>query len=154
MWTIQQEIKKVIRELRIGSDQFRRLEVRREHKVLQDVKRHFLTNVDASFWWEFFRYESTSRMLVHPNKWLPDLCPNEEKKVWFIPCEEEESVYDTFPYVAVRILDECPPFEYALADKKLKWMFLENHQNVMYATGSKAVQRLNAVQTENQATSG
>lgn len=143
MWTIPKEIKKIVRDLKIGNDQFKRLDEKREHKVLQDVKRHFLTNVDALFWWEYFRYEFASLALNEPYKLIADICPNDEKKVWFIPCEEE-SVYDTYPHVAIRVLDECPAFEYALADKKLKWMFIENQHNVLYATGIKAIQRLKA----------
>lgn len=142
MWTIQKEIKRVVRELNIGYDVFRRLDERREHKVLQDVKRHFLTDVNALFWWECFRYESANLVVENAHKLLPHLCPNEGKKVWFIACEDGESVYDTFPHIAVCVLEECSAFEYALVDKKLKWMFLENHQKVMYATGLKAIQRL------------
>jgi hypothetical protein len=148
MWTIQKEIKKIVRDLQIAADQFHRLDERREHKVLQDVKRHFLTDFDASFWWESFRYESGSRPLDNPHKHLPDLCPNEGKKIWLIPCEDDESVYDTFPEIAVRIIDECPPFEYAVIDKKLEWLFLENHHNLMCASGAKAVLRLKEIKEE------
>ena len=91
MGAIQKEIKNVLRDLQMGSDRCHRLDEQREHKVFQDVKRHFLTDV------------------------------------------------------AVRIVDECPAFEYAIVDKKLEWMFLENHHNLMCATGSKAVHRLKAI---------
>ena len=145
MRSIQEEIKNAARSLGIGSDEFRRLDERREHKVLQDVKRHFLTDFDAESWWEAFRYESDVRMLDRGYRSLPELCPNDGKKIWLIPCQDRESVYDTYPHAIIHILDECPPFEYAVADKKLQWLFLENRHGMMYATGSPAIARLRAI---------
>ncbi|WP_028581846.1 DUF6756 family protein [Desulfogranum japonicum] len=81
---------------------------------------------------------------------ISDICSNDDKKIWFIPCEDEESVYYTYPNIAARVLDECLAFEYALADKKLKWMFIESHHNVLYATGIEAIHCLNAYNKDNQ----
>ena len=146
MWTIHKEIRTIARAIGLGSDRFRRLDARREHKVLQDVKRHFLTDAEADFRWECFRYPSDSRMLRHPHQLLPDLCPNEGKKVWFIPCGQDEGVYDVFPEAAARLIDACPAITaFAVADKKLGWMLVENHHHRMFATGSGAIDRLKAV---------
>jgi hypothetical protein len=146
MWTIHKEIRSVARQTGLGSDVLRRLDERREHKVLQDVKRHFLTDADAFSWWECFRYASASRWLKRPHTLLPALCPSEGKKVWFIPCGQDEGVYDAFPETAARLIDACPAISaYAVADKKLAWMFVEKPDHRLFATGAGAIARLGAI---------
>jgi hypothetical protein len=149
MVSLHKEIRKIARDLGLGNDRFHRLDERREHKVLQDVKRHFLTDVKAAFWWECFRYASESRLLRQPHQLLPDLCPNEGRKVWFIPCGEDEGVYDVFPETAARVIDACPFLSaYAVADKKLGWMLVEDHHHRMFAVGAGAIERLNTIREE------
>ncbi|MEW6078501.1 MAG: DUF6756 family protein [Thermodesulfobacteriota bacterium] len=146
MWTIHKEIRTVARQIGLGSDRFRRLDEHREHKVLQDVKRHFLADARTASWWECFRYASDSRRLRQPHLLLPELCPNEGKKVWFVPIGEQEGVYDALPEAASRLIHACPFIPaYAVADKKLGWMFVENPRHLMFATGAAALSRLDAI---------
>ena len=152
MWTLHNEIQRAARELDLGNERFHRLDEHREHKVLQDVKRHFLTDAEAVRWWECFRYPAESRRFRNPRKLLPDLCPNDGKKIWFIPCGHDEGVYDTLPDVAMRVLAACLVFTYAVVDKKLEWMLLENRLGLMFATGEKAINRLREMRAENQST--
>ena len=122
-----------------------RLDKRREHKVLKDVKGHFLTKVDPSFWWECLRHESTDLLLEVPYQYISKLNIG-KKNIWLIPCEDEESVYDVSPDIIINVLEKCPPFEYALVNKKLEWMFVESHHNVLYASGLEAMNRLKSIQ--------
>lgn len=148
----EQQMREVARSLGLRKEDFHRLDQIREHKVLQDVKRHFLTDPEATCWWQSIRYESTCAALDQAHTRLEELCPNEGKKVWFIPCGEE-MVYDAFPGDIVRVLGACPVFEYAVVDKKLRWMTLQNHRDVLYAIGAKTIANLNRMMNNESYTS-
>jgi hypothetical protein len=140
MTPIERAIRDAAWTLRVGRDRFRRLDPRREHKVTQDVRRHFLTDPDAYPWWTSFRYESASASVKNPALWLPGVCPNQGKKIWFMPCREN-MVYDSMPTVIRRVASLCPGLEYAAIDKKLGWMFVFGPAAI-HATGPQAVASL------------
>jgi len=148
----EQQIREAVRGLGLKKEDFHRLDQFREHKVLQDVKRHFLMDPETTCWWQSFRYESGCAEMDRAHTRLEELCPNEEKKVWCICCGEE-MVFDALPADIAKVLDVCPVFEYAVVDKKLTWMILQNHRDVLYAIGAKTIANLNRMMNNESYTS-
>jgi hypothetical protein len=42
----------------------------------------------------------------------------------------------------VRVIADCPAFEYCIAPAGLEWLLVENHHGVLYAIGEPVASRL------------
>jgi hypothetical protein len=141
------ELRRAKRGLGLTREQFRRAGETQTRKVLNDIKRHFLLDIDAPRWWEVFRYESFHAPLEVAHRFLEPLCPSEGKKVWLVPCApgESEAVYEAEPGTLSELLAECAPFDYAVIDKRLQWLLLATLDHMVFAVGDPAIRHLRSV---------
>jgi hypothetical protein len=140
MGVIAESLLEISRTLKLDRTAFRRLDPHRAHKVLQDVKRHFLTRLDATAWAAHFRYPHARAAISDAHRQLGALCPSDGKKVWLIPCAEDQ-VFEGTPEILGRVLGRTTGFEYALVDKKLRWLVLVAPHTV-FAVGERAIAAL------------
>lgn len=70
-------------------------------------------------------------------KAINDLMPGTIEKVWFIPETEEECmpVYELSPSEIQMLRENCPPFEYYVIPKTMKWIMIENDHDEFILSG-------------------
>jgi hypothetical protein len=112
-------------------------------EVLGRVTDAFLERPDVLFWWSHLKLPSESWHTENGYTHLQQLAPDPESDAWLITGleDDDKGVFQCTPALASAIIGECPGFEYALVDRELKWMVIENHHDILIAVGD-AVPRL------------
>jgi hypothetical protein len=112
-------------------------------EVLRHVTDAFLERPDVLFWWSHLKVPSENWQTENGYKHLPQLAADPESDCWLVTGleDDDKGVFQCTPALASAIIGECPGFEYALVDSGLKWMVIENHHDILIATGD-AVPRL------------
>ena len=108
--------------------------------VLRRVAGAFLERPDVLFWWSHLKVPAEKWQTRDGYRHLPQLAPDSRSDCWLITGLEdaEKPVFECTPASASAVLAECPAFEYALVDRALKWMVIENHHEVLIAAGDAA----------------
>lgn len=114
--------------------------------VIARAREQFVDDVGALFWWEH---------LIDPVSWwqtergyrhLPRLAPEDD--CWLIAgLTDDDSrmvVVACTPLIAAALMGECPAFEYALLDRPMTWMIIENHHDTLFGVGT-IVGRMNSL---------
>jgi hypothetical protein len=121
------------------SDQVRFIDEPERSTILNRVVDAFLEMPNARFWWEHLKVPDESWAIAHGYKYLAQLAGDPEDTCWFITGLTDNidamGVFECSPSVATNLLGECPAFEYALVDRSLQWLVIENHHDILIATG-------------------
>ena len=112
--------------------------------VLAEITAALLEVPSATFWWSHLKMPSSSWPTENGYRFIPEIVPTPESPAWFISglTDDEKSVFECAPALVPAIIGECPCFEYAVVDRQLKWIVIENHHDVVIAAGPSAVERL------------
>jgi hypothetical protein len=107
--------------------------------VLRRVTATFVQRPDVLFWWEHLKVPSESWQTANGYRHLPHIAPDPEGDCWLVTgledADSDKGVFQCTPMLASKIVAECPGFEYALVDRGLKWLVIENHHDVLIAAG-------------------
>jgi hypothetical protein len=121
------------------AERVRRLDGASRSDVLRRVTDTFLERPGGLFWWEHLKMPVESWQTEHGYKHLPQLASHPQAGCWLITgltdADEEKGVFECAPAVAAALIGECPYFEYALVDRGLAWLVIENHHDVLIAAG-------------------
>ena len=121
------------------SDQVHFIDEPERSIILNRVVDAFLELPDARFWWEHLKVPDESWAIARGYKYLAQLAADPLETCWFITGLTDHSdamgVFECSPSVATTLLGECPAFEYALVDRSLRWLVMENHHDILIATG-------------------
>jgi hypothetical protein len=117
----------------------RRLGGRERSDVLNRVADAFLARPGVLFWWEHLKVPAEYWHTEQGYQHLPRIAPDPEAACWLITgltdADEEKAVFECTPALASALVGECPHFEYAVVDPALTWIVIENHHDVLIATG-------------------
>ena len=108
--------------------------------VLRRVTGAFLERPDVLFWWSHLKVPSEQWHTENGYKLLPQLAADPDGDCWLITGleDDDKGVFHCTPALVAAIIGECPGFEYALVDRALKWMVIENHHDILIAVGDAA----------------
>jgi hypothetical protein len=139
MSTTASWVAEAIDSLSLG-ERVRSVDEPEQSDVLRRVTDAFLKRPDVLFWWSHLKEPSESWPTEHGYKHLPQLAPDPEGDCWLVTGLEDndKGVFQCTPALASAIIGECPGFEYALVDRALRWMVIENHHDVLIAVGDAA----------------
>ena len=112
-------------------------------EVRQQVEAKFL-NPGLDYWWE--RMKSGMVFWMTKEGWRPlefihALCP--DTMVWFFPVYDDQGeVFQAPRDLALKILAESNPSEYALVAPGLEWIVIVNHHDAIFASGEPVCSRI------------
>ncbi len=124
------------------SGEVRCLEELERSEVLNRVAGEFLDRPDVWFWWEHLKVPHEAWQTEQGFRYLTELVADPTEKCWFIAgltdWDSEKGIFECTPIQACALLTESPAFEYAIVDRKLKWIVIENHHDFLIAAGDAA----------------
>ena len=102
--------------------------------IVSRAKEKFVLD-DPRSWWMSLRLPYKRYSVLE--KAINDLMPGTIEKVWFIPETEEECmpVYELSPSEIQMLRENCPPFEYYVIPKTMKWIMIENDHDEFILSG-------------------
>lgn len=143
MWTERAEVERAIRELGLSAELVAIPDVEAQ-RIYLEIESRFADQRDARWIWEQLRGPCVSRLFEddRAHERLVHLIP--KGSVVFFPGSDSDN---TCAYVGeidaiVRVLTDCPHFEYCIAPAGLEWLLGENHHGVVYAVGEPLASRL------------
>jgi hypothetical protein len=145
--TVKDEIQEAIQRLRLNDSDIMFLPDEEALTVFSSVERHFVASDKRQWWWEDFRFPSTSIQFTNQRGFeqIERIVPNKIEKVWFIVEEDQLPfylVYEATPEVIQVIIGECYSFEYYLVAKDLSWLVCETHHDVLIGIGAEVEARM------------
>ncbi|MEO6722132.1 MAG: DUF6756 family protein [Ferruginibacter sp.] len=144
MGEVKDEIQNAIQKLRLDRSDIQLLDNYTGEKIFNECIKHFLKSGDKRWWWEDFKFPSSSVAdLDNPFKYIDKIIPLNEGNVWLIVEDDDDLFYPVFdcnPNVIKGIIEECFGFEYYIIDKRKEWLLCENHHNRLIAIGEKLKQ--------------
>jgi hypothetical protein len=121
------------------ADHVRTLEDPERSSVIQHVAHAFIDGANVRFWWEHLKVPHESWATSNGYQYLEQLAADPDDACWLITDLDEENdvmgVFECSAAVATTLLGECPAFEYALVDRSLQWLVIENHHDILIVTG-------------------
>jgi hypothetical protein len=113
--------------------------------VLAAVYAAFLDELSVLFWWSHLKTDWSGWHTEHGYRRIPEIVPVPDAPSWFITglTDNEKAVFECVPALVPALVGECPGFEYAVVDQALDRMVIENHHDILIATGAVVVDRLN-----------
>lgn len=127
-----------IEALSLG-DQVRLLGDRERSDVLRAVMGAFLRRPNELFWEAHLMSSAVKLATEEGFMCLPQIAPDPDERCWLITgltdSDDEKAIFQCTPVVASALIGECPGFEYALVDPALQWIVIENHHDILIATG-------------------
>jgi hypothetical protein len=145
MWTERAEIERAIAELGLMAEisALPDLEAQRIHAA---IEARFADRRGARWIWEHLKLPCASRTFDDDRAFerLPRLIPEASGSLVFLPGSGSDVVCAYVGEIRsiVRVLGECPAFEYCIAPASLDWLVGENHHRVLYAVGEPVEARL------------
>ena len=140
MGEVKDEIIRAIKTLGLNDQEIKLIERNKAEKIYNDCLDHFVKSGDRRWWWEDFTQGSFDfKNYDHPFKYLNDILPDLNKKVWLMVEDNQEEfypIYDCNPKIIGQIIGECFGFEYYVIDKDRKWLICENHHNRLIGIGN------------------
>ncbi len=139
-----------IARLYLFSDDIRFLSQEEASQVLEEIQKAFCSTDEPKWWferwWESFQNRGTTAKLIDSWSKVPIICPIPDEKVWLIPLGETDTyVYESSPEVIARILEASPIFEYAVVNKTLDWILIENYQQIFIGLGEPIEEKLSSL---------
>jgi hypothetical protein len=139
MGEIRDEVSNVINALKYTKDQINLLDFKQGELIFKDCLSYFVANGDRRWWWEDFKNESFDFIdFAIPYDQILRIIPDMAKKVWFMIEDIQDPyypIYDCYPLVIPKILEQCVGFEYYIIDKNKEWLICENHHNRLIGIG-------------------
>jgi hypothetical protein len=139
--TVKDEIQRAIQRLGLNDSDIRLLPDEVGRPVFNAVVLHFVASGNRRWWWEDFRFPSTSIRFSDQKGFerIGEVVPNKREKVWFIAEDDQMPfypVYEATPEAIQAVIGECYGFEYYLVAQDLRWLICENHHDVLIAIGA------------------
>jgi len=149
----------VARELHLTADSFHQVGPSQWASVLKRIFQEFATTSETGItWlWQQLKHEGVSTQTEHNNlSHLSTLFEN-ESKVWVV-FEDWDHTKKNGSYwlfegnfgSAINVLNNMHGIEYYIVDKKMHWMVMENHHDILIAVGEPAESRLLAFKKARQ----
>ena len=148
--TVKDEIQRAIQRLGLNESAMRLLSYGEGRSVFNAVVSYFVASGDRRWWWEDFRFPSTSARFTDQKGYqrIESIVRNQREKVWFIVEEDRlpfYPVYDATPEAIQAVIGKCYGFEYYLVAQDLSWLICENHHDVLIAIGAEVEERLGKI---------
>lgn len=145
--SVKDEIRNAIRKLGLKESDIRLLPDEQGLATFNAVLSCFVTSGNRRWWWEDFRFPSTSVHFSDQKGFerIGEVVPSKREKVWFIVEEDQlpfYPVYEATPEAIQAVIGECYGFEYYLIAKDLKWLVCETHHDGLIAIGTEVEKRL------------
>jgi hypothetical protein len=145
--TIKNEIQNAINVLGLDTSKITLLPDEEGLVVFNEVLSHFVASGDRRWWWEDFRYKSTSVKINDQKGFerIGNIVPDRREKVWFIVEDDQlpfYPVYEATPETVQAVVGECYGFEYYLVAKDLSWLVCETHHDDLIAIGIQVEEQL------------
>jgi hypothetical protein len=148
-WTTREEVKRAIAELALGANLVA-LESEEAQRIYRSIEDPF-ANLRGGRWiWEHFKVPYVSRSFGDDRAFerLAHVVPEGAGPLTFFPGSDDGSVVCAYTgdiASVVRVLGECPAFEYLIVPPGLEWLVGENHHRVLYAVGEPVATRLRGI---------
>ena len=145
--TVKDEIQDAIQRLGLNESDIKPLPDEKGRTIFNAALSHFVASGDRRWWWEDFRFPSTSVRFTDQKGFerLEKIVPNKKEKVWFIVEEDQlpfNPVYEATPESVQAVVGECYGFEYYLVAKDMSWLVCETHHDDLIAIGTEVEERL------------
>jgi hypothetical protein len=145
--TAKNEIQYAIQRLGLSESDIKLLSDQEGLKVFSAALSHFVASGDRRWWWEDFRFPSTSVRFADQKGFerIDKVVPNKKERVWFIVEDDQlpfYPVYEGTPEAIQAVIGECYGFEYYLVAKDLSWLICETHHDDMIAIGTEVEEHL------------
>src|SRR5689334_18923019 len=132
--TVKDEIQNAIQTLGLSDSAIKLLPADEGHRIYNMALSHFVASGERRWWWEDFRFPSTSVRFDDQKGFerIEEIVPNKREKVWFVVEDEDDQlpfypVYEATPEAAQAVIGECYGFEYYLIAQNLSWLLCETH---------------------------
>lgn len=141
MTTEDHYISAAILALQISDEEARRITGDEASQLRTRILDAFVAQPAATRIWEHLNSEGIGLKVDQGYALIPKLCPAES--CYLMPLEDHGvDIYESTPDVIATILGECPYFEYAVVSKRLEWLLIENHHDVLIGVGAEVEARL------------
>jgi hypothetical protein len=116
-------------------------------KIVTERTRLSAGAIDRLWWWEALKEPVASKAPPDPITFIQGILPA-DAAIWFVAEAGGQKrignfwLYEGTPSVVCAVLRDCPPFEYYIVDKKMRWLVCENHHGYVIGSGEPIVQAL------------
>lgn len=156
MYETPNSILAAARELGLSPARFRQVGPGRFSAVLDRILETFtrggIANRGRSWLWEDLEDPAYSLVRPHAYRVIRQVAPP-ETPVWFMTEDDDGTkrhgnywLFEGDLGAVVDIIENHSYLEYYVMSRKLEWMLLENHHNVLYGVGEWIVARLHALE--------
>ncbi len=144
---MEDEIQDAIQRLGLSESDIKLLPDEEGLSVFNAALSHFVASGDRRWWWEDFRFPSTTVRFPDQRAFerIEKIVPNKREKVWFIVEDDQlpfYPVYEATPEAIQAVIGECYGFEYYLVAKDLSWLLCETHHDDLIAIGTEVEEHL------------
>ena len=165
MYETANKVLESVRELEITSEAFRQVSPNQWESILKSIFEEFATtsNTSATWLWENLKKQGVRFQTENSLNYIVSLF-EPETNVWILFEDWDRTkrngnywLFEGNYGTTIDVLNNMHGLEYYIVDKKMHWMIIENHHDILIGVGKPAESRLlelkelkGSVTTENQ----